>query len=89
MSEFFTVMAIDPRTRAPATPPVEGFASADALRALMVRTPAIDRPELLSWGDVTRVELEALAQAGHLELDDDVQAPPSEQPICSIFSARR
>ena len=88
MSEFFTVVVIDPRTRAPAAPPVEGLASPDALRALMGRTPAVDRPELLSWGDVTRVELEALARAGHLELADDVQARRSEQPIWSLFSAR-
>ena len=55
----------------------------------MARPPAIDRPDFVSWGNVTRAELEALIRADYLWIDDDtLTAHSQEQALWSIFSGK-
>jgi hypothetical protein len=58
----------------------------------MARPPAIDRPDLISWGNVTRVGLEELAMSDCLDcgtLEDDMATCPPEQMIWSVFHLER
>ena len=82
---------IDPRTRA-----VVHQTSYSAPRALvrkaMVRPPDVDRPDLISWGNVTRAELEELAMSDCLDcgmVEEDMAACPPEQLIWSTFHQER
>jgi hypothetical protein len=85
---FATVMAIDRRTRAPVVV-VESYQPLRVLRDTMARPPAIDRPDFVSWGNVTRAELEALIRADYLWIDEDtLTAHSQEQVMWSIFSNR-
>ena len=89
ITAFATVMAIDRRTRAPAVV-AESSQPLQVLRAMMARPPAIDRPDLVSWGNVTRAEIEALIRAEYLWIDDDtLTAHSPEQAMWSIFSGKR
>ena len=88
ITAFATVMAIDRRTRAPAVV-AESFQPLPVLRVTMARPPAIDRPDLVSWGNVTRAELEALIRADYLQIDDDtLTAHSPERAMWSIFTGR-
>jgi hypothetical protein len=85
------VLAIDPRTRSVALQMTQP-APIGLIRKVMARSPAIDRPDLISWGNVTRVELEELAMSDCLDfgtLEEDMARWPPEQMIWSIFHLER
>ena len=89
MSEFWSVIAIDRRARAPVVVS-ETVQPPDVLYALMARLPDICRPDLISWGHVTRTELDALIRSDYLVLDDDELAQhPPEHTMWSIFIEKR
>ena len=88
---WFHVLAIDPRTRAVALQRTHP-APRELVRKVLARPPAIDRPDLISWGKVTRVEFEELAMSGCLDggtLEEDMATCPPEQMIWSIFHLER
>jgi hypothetical protein len=86
LSEFWCVIAIDRRTRAPVLV-TETVQPPEALRALMRRRPEIERADLVSWGNVTRAELEALIAADYLDLEpDELARHAPEEVMWSIFS---
>ncbi len=87
--KYFTMFVIDPGTRAPARfAAIDEFARLEVLQTIMARCPDIDRDGLLSWGHVTRAELEALIQADHLWLDDEMTAYPPERFLWSLCYGR-
>ncbi len=76
--EIGTIWVFDPRTQA-----VAGLLGShqplSVLRALLGRPPSIDRPGFVSWGKITRPELEAMARADYLSLEDEellISHPP-------------
>jgi hypothetical protein len=84
---WFHVLVIDPRTRAVALQRTDA-APLELVRKVLARPPAIDRPDLISWGNVTRVELEELAMSDGFDrgvLEEDMARCPPEQMIWSIF----
>jgi len=88
---WFNVLAIDPRTRAVMLQ-TSFPAPLEVVRKVLARPPAIDRPDLISWGNVTRVELEELAISECLEcgtLEEQMATCPPEQMIWSIFQLER
>jgi hypothetical protein len=88
MSEGWSVVAIDRRTRAPVVVS-ETYQSGETLRALMARRPDVERPDLVSWGNVTRAELDALIAPDYLWLEPETLAAyPPEQAMWSIFRER-
>lgn len=88
---WFHVLAIDPRTRAVALQTTHP-APLELMRKVMARPPAIDRPDLISWGNLTRIELEELAMSDCLDcgtLEEAMATRPPEQMIWSIFYLER
>jgi hypothetical protein len=84
-SEAWSVVAIDRRTRAPVLV-TETYQPGDKLRALMARRPDVELPGLVSWGNVTRAELDALIAPDYLWLEPETLAAyPPEQAMWSIF----
>jgi len=83
---YFTMIVIDPRTRAPTTfAEINESAIPEVMYTIMARPPDIDRDGFWSWGHVTRAELEALIQADQLWLKNELTAFPPERFLWSLY----
>jgi hypothetical protein len=87
---YFQLFVIDPRSRAVVTlAGIDEFRPLDALRPIMVRPPTVERATFLSWGRVTRSELEALLHAGYLDDEDELTLYPPEATIWSLSYTKK